>query len=91
MALTIVDVKKLPTHGGSLRVFARRFGTSPSDNVASLRAAETRQVLLIRSSMSNSDHGLNVSSLRFASTWARPTQLVGALPPMELRQKETRS
>jgi hypothetical protein len=39
--LNIVDVKKLPTHGGSLRVFARPFGISPSDDVASLRATET--------------------------------------------------
>ena len=40
--LNIVDVKKLPTHGGSLRVFARRFGTTPSGDVASLRATEAK-------------------------------------------------
>ena len=40
--LNIVDVKELPTHGGSLRVFARRFGTRPSVDVASLRASEAK-------------------------------------------------
>jgi C-methyltransferase C-terminal domain/Putative zinc binding domain/Methyltransferase domain len=38
--LAIVDVKNLPTHGGSLRVFARRFGFAPSVNVGELRATE---------------------------------------------------
>jgi C-methyltransferase C-terminal domain len=41
-ALNIADVKELPTHGGSLRVFARRSDTKPSRNVAALRAAEAQ-------------------------------------------------
>jgi hypothetical protein len=40
--LKIVDVKELPTHGGSLRVFARRSGTRASRNVAALTAAEVQ-------------------------------------------------
>src|SRR5262249_32745262 len=40
--LKIVDVKELPTHGGSLRVFARGSGTRASHNVAVLTAAEVQ-------------------------------------------------
>jgi C-methyltransferase C-terminal domain/Putative zinc binding domain/Methyltransferase domain len=40
--LNIVDVKELATHGGSLRVFARRSDTRPSCNVTALRAGEAQ-------------------------------------------------
>lgn len=41
--LTVVDAETLPTHGGSLRVFARRSDSNPgpaSEQVVALRAAE---------------------------------------------------
>jgi hypothetical protein len=40
--LKIVDVKELPTHGGSLRVFARCSGIRSSRNVATLTATEVQ-------------------------------------------------
>jgi hypothetical protein len=40
--LATVDVREIPTHGGSLRVFARASGARRSSNVAALHAAEAK-------------------------------------------------